>query len=316
MIRFEDLTVFIRTAEAGSLSAAARALECSPAVASAALARLEQALGQRLLVRSTRSARLSPAGERYLPYALEAMRAIEEGRMSLAGSGSKLVGQLRIGAPSDLGRNLLREWLDEFQAGHPALELRLQVSDRLSDLFREPVDLALRYGSPHDASLIALPLRPENRRIAVASNAYLERHGTPRSPQELEAHEGLLYTVGSQLNDRWSFWQQENEQQARMKSRRIAEDGDLVRRWALDGYGIACLSELDVARDIAAGRLIHLLPDWLGEKNALYFVCAHRSLLSPAVIALREFLLARLSPADARDIVAENPRPSAREKPS
>ena len=294
MIRLEDLNVFVRTAEAGSLSAAARALECSPAVASAALARLEQALGERLLLRSTRSARLSPAGERYLPYAIEALRAIEEGKLSLAGASGKLVGQLRIGAPSDFGRNRLREWLDEFQACHPQLGLRLQVGDRLSDLFREPVDAALRYGSPHDESLVALALAPENRRVAVASPAYLASHGHPGEPEALESHAGLLYTVGDQVNERWSFTRGLETRSVTMKSRRIAEDGDLVRRWAVDGHGVAFLSGLDVSRDIEAGRLVRLLPAWQGEKVALYFVCPHRSLLSPAIMALRDHLLAQI----------------------
>lgn len=297
MFRLEDLTVFVRAAEAGNLSAAARALDCSPAVASAALARLESALGQRLLLRSTRSARLSPAGERFLPHAIEALRALEEGRASLVGDGASLRGQLRVSAPSDLGRNLLRAWLDEFQALHPALTLRLQTGDRLSNLFREPVDVALRYGSPNDESLFATALAPDNRRITVASPVYLAQHGTPASPDELIQHLCLRYTVGDRTNDHWTYSCDGQTHTVAVAGNRVAEDGDVVRRWAVDGHGIACLSQLDVACDIAAGRLVHLFPNWVGEQVPLYLVCAQRSSLSPTITALRLYLRTQLANA-------------------
>ena len=298
MFRLEDLTVFVRTVEAGNLSAAARALDCSSAVASAALMRLESALGQRLLVRTTRNMRLSPAGERFLPHAIEALRVLDEAQASLSDDGAALRGQVRISAPSDLGRNQLREWLDEFQTNHPDLQLRLQVGDRLSNLFREPVDIALRYGSVRDESLIAQPLVPDNRRVAVASAGYIARCGNPATPDELRTHACLLYTVEEKANDRWRFYRGSEEAVVSAGGHRIAEDGDVVRRWALDGYGIAYLSALDVARDLSAGRLVRLLPDWLGEVVPLYFVCAHRALLSPTVISLKQMLLERLQTPD------------------
>ena len=265
MLRLEDLTVFVRAAEAGNLSAAARALDCSSAVASAALARLETALGQRLLLRTTRSARLSPAGERFLPHAIEALRVLEAGQASLDDDGAVLRGQVRISAPSDLGRHQLREWLDEFQTKHPKLDVRLQVGDRLSNLFREPVDIALRYGAVHDESLVAQSLAPDNRRVAVASVAYLDRWIAPASPSDLSAHACLLYTVDDKTNDRWRFHRGNDEQTVTVAGRRVAEDGDVVRHWALDGHGIAYLSEIDVARDLASGRLIRLLPTGLAK---------------------------------------------------
>lgn len=295
MFRLEDLQVFVRAAEAGSLSAAARALGCSAAVASAALARLETALGQCLLLRTTRNLRLSPAGERFLPHAREALCALEAARASLTGEGVQLNGQLRISAPSDLGRHLLREWLDDFQAQHPALCLRLQLGDRLSNLFREPVDAALRYGSPQDESLVAHTLAPLNRRCAVASPSYLARHGRPARPEALVKHPCLLYTVGERANDRWSFVRGDESVEITVCGTRIAEDGDVVRRWAIDGHGVACLSRLDVCRDLASRRLVEMLPDWQGEVVALYLVCAQRSTFSPAITALRQHLIARLT---------------------
>jgi len=294
MIRLEDLEIFVRAADAGNLSAAARMLDCSPAVASAALARLEEALGQRLLVRSTRHAKLSVAGERYLPFAREALQAIEAGRAKLAGTQPSLTGRLQISAPSDFGRHLLRTWLDEFQERHPALELRLHVGDRLSDLFREPVDVAIRYGTIHDADLVALALLPSIRRVAVAAPAYLARNPGLASPQELIHHACLLYTVGERVNNRWSFTQGDHTEFVTVQGSRVADDGDVVRKWAIDAHGVACLSWLDVAADISSGCLVHLLPDWLGEIVPLHFVCAHRAQLSPTLSALRAHLLLKL----------------------
>ncbi|ERI51013.1 hypothetical protein N878_24165, partial [Pseudomonas sp. EGD-AK9] len=171
MLRFDDLQLFVRTAETGSLSAAARLLEVSPAVASAALKRLEQQLQVRLLARSTRSLRLTPEGELFLGHARLALHSLEDGRRQLAGSKAEIGGVLQLSVPSDFGRNTLLPWLDAFQREHPQLHLRLLLGDRVADLFREPVDIALRYGAPEDSSLVALPLAADNRRVLCAAPA-------------------------------------------------------------------------------------------------------------------------------------------------
>ena len=294
MIRLEDLQLFVRTVEAGSLSGAARALDCSPAVASAALARLEAELGQRLLLRTTRTARLSPAGERLLPHARRTLQAIDDVRSSITTPLTPLQGTMRISVPSDLGRHQLRQWIDAFQIDHPGIQLRLQVGDRLSNLFREPVDAAIRYGSPNDDSLIARELAPNNRRCAVASPDYLAHAGSPDHPQALGKHECLLYTVADRTDDCWVFESERRRVEVTVSGSRVAEDGEVVRRWAVEGYGIACLSQLDVATDLAAGRLRLVLPTWQGEPAPLYFVTAERSESSPILTALREHLLIQL----------------------
>src|SRR3989344_3837427 len=142
MLRFDDLQLFVTTADLGNLSAAARRLDISPAVASAALKRLEQQLDVRLFSRSTRSLRLTPEGELFL--------------------------------------------------GHARLQLRLLLGDRVAALFREPVDIALRYGAPEDSSLVALPVAAANRRVLCAAPQYLHKHGTPQTVDELSEHNCLL----------------------------------------------------------------------------------------------------------------------------
>lgn len=169
MLRFDDLQLFVRAADLGSLSAAAQVMDLSPAVASAALKRIEQQLGARLLARSTRSLRLTAEGDGFLEYARAALSSLDEGRRLLASGQDHVSGVLQLSAPSDFGRNQLLPWLDEFQREYPQLTVRLLLGDRIADLFRQPVDIALRYGEPEDSSLVALPVAPNNVRVLCAS---------------------------------------------------------------------------------------------------------------------------------------------------
>lgn len=288
------MALFIRTADSGSLSAAARSMDLSPAVASAALKRLETELGVLLFVRTTRSIRLTVAGERLLSRSrpvLEELQAAEE--EAVAGR-AVISGDLQISMPSDLGRNIILRWLDQFQGQYPDVRLRVQLSDRLANVFRDPVDLAIRYGKPPDSSMVAMTLVPDNRRVLCASPAYLEAHGEPRSPEELGKHNCLCFMLGDMLYHHWRFMKDGELVEVEVSGNRVSDDSDAVRRWALDGYGVCYRSRLDVAHDLAAGRLRTLCDDWQGESVPLYLVCPDRRQMSPTIRTLREFLELRL----------------------
>ncbi|WP_374358976.1 LysR family transcriptional regulator [Pseudoduganella danionis] len=293
MLKLDDLTVFVRTADSGSLSAAARELAISPALASAALKRLETALGWRLLARTTRSLRLTEEGENYLRHAREALRLLQEGQEALQQGQDTPGGLLRIAMPSDLGRNFLVRWLDEFQTRYPRVSFQLSVSDRVSDLYRQPVDLAIRYGRLDDSSLVALPLAPDNRRVLVAAPAYLQGHGTLQTLNDLLQHNCLRFMVDEVIHDRWQFGQGSELQELHVQGNRSADDADVVRRWAVAGLGIAYKSRLDLADDIRAGRLQVLLPQLAGEAAPLNMLCMHRQHITPTVLQLRDFLRER-----------------------
>jgi DNA-binding transcriptional LysR family regulator len=295
MMRLEDLQIFVRTADCGSFSAAARAMDLSPAVASVALKRLEAELACRLFVRSTRSLRLTLDGERYLEYARSVLATLEAGRQAITADKQVLRGSLTLSMPSDLGRNLLLPWLDAFMEQHPALSLQLRVSDRLADLYRQPVDLALRYGVPGDSSLVALPLLADNRRVLCAAPAYFARHGAPQTPTELRQHQCLRLVLGDTVHSRWTLTLGSETHAIHVSGSRIADDGELVRRWALAAQGIAYKSRLDVLEDLRAGRLQTTLTGYGTELAPLYLVCAHRLSLSPAVVRLCAFLRQRLA---------------------
>lgn len=293
MWSLRDIEIFVATAETGSLSAAARRLDLTPAAASAAVKRLERELHVALFVRSTRSLRLTQEGEIFLQHCRQGLQAFADGRNLLAGGDATVRGTMQISLPSDLGRNLILPWLDDFQARHPQLQMRVQLSDRIAGVYRQPIDIALRYGLPPDSSLVVLPVAPDNQRVLCASPAYLARAGTPKTPTALIGHNCLCYLLGDAIHDRWCFVRGGREESVRVRGDRVSDDGDAVRRWAVAGHGIAYKSALDVADDLHAGRLTALCQEWRGEAAPLNLVCADRRQINPAVRELREFLAAR-----------------------
>jgi len=300
MLRLEDLTLFVRSAALGSFSSAAREADLPPGQVSAAIQRLERELDLRLFVRSTRSLRLTAEGERYLPYATDVLALLHEGHERSRSEEGDLSGVLQVSAPSDVGRNVLLPWITAFCASHPRLSLRLLLSDRVSDVFREPVDVAIRYGLAEDASYVALPLAPENRRVLVASPDYLAAHGRPASLDDLSRHRCVLYLLGGRLYDKWVFPVEGKRRLVAVNGAMICDDADVARRWAVAGQGIAYKSWLDVCADVEAGTLEVVLPHQPGESAPLSLICPHRKQFSPAVRQLQALLRERLAPLEAR----------------
>lgn len=300
MIRFDDLALFARTAALGSFSNAAREADLLPGQVSAAIQRLERELDVRLFARSTRSLRLTAEGEQYLPYAEEVLSVLREGRERLHGERHALQGTLKIAAPSDFGRNVLLPWLTRFRDQHPKLVLKLSLSDRVTDVFRDPVDIAFRYGVAGNASYVALPLGEDNRRVLVASPRYIERYGRPRTLDELAMHACLPYFIGGRVYDKWVFPASGMRRQVSVRGALLCDDAELARRWAVDGWGIAYKSWIDVCDDVTAGRLEVLVPDQPGEVVPLNLVCPHRRQFSPAVRYLYAELRERIVAMTAR----------------
>ncbi len=284
---------FVRAARAASLSEAARAFDLSPAVASAAIKRIEADLGVKLFVRSTRNLRLTAEGEGFLQQCEQGLEIIAHACESLTTGRDVVRGYVQLSVPSDLGRNLIVGWLHEFRKRYPEVRLRLQVSDRLADVYREQVDVALRYGSPPDSSLIGLPVAPANCRVLCASPRYLQEHGTPSSPRDLEQHNCLCFMLNDRSHNRWTFVRDGESMHVDVKGSFQCDDGDAVRRLALLGEGIAYKSHIDIAEDLRQGGLVSLCGDWTGETAPLYLVCADRHQLRPSVRLLRDFLAER-----------------------
>ncbi|PHN54427.1 LysR family transcriptional regulator [Pseudomonas sp. ICMP 8385] len=286
MIRIDDLGLFLRSAALGSFTAAAVEANLLPGQVAAAIKRLERELQVRLFTRTTRSLRLSAEGEQYLPTARGVLEQLALGQERLRGDNAPLRGTLQIAAPSDLGRNLLLPMLTEFRRQHPELTLRFLVSDQVTNLFRDPVDVALRYGWNADANYIALPLAPWNRRVLVASPDYVARHGAPASIDDLTRHPCLLYLQNGRLHDRWEL----GAHTVQVAGPLFSDDADVVRRWAVAGEGIAYKCWLDVYAEVQAQRLVVLLPEIPGDVYPLSFACPHRGQMSRAVTQLYQYL--------------------------
>jgi DNA-binding transcriptional LysR family regulator len=308
MTRLADLELLLRTADLGSLTAAAKALDWSPAAASAAVKRMEAQWGVAVFVRSTRSLRLSAEGERLLPHVRQAMQAMDEARAAAQLQRTTLQGEVQVAMPSDLGRSVLLPWLQAFQERHPELALRAHLSDRNTDLMRAPVDIAIRYGAPADSAQVALPLVPGNTRVLVAAPGYLARHGAPARPEDLIRHEALRFMLRDELPKTWRFQIDGQWQDVPVQGRHSANDGEVVKRWALAGVGLAYKSRLDVAAELASGALQQLQPGWGGDPSPLYLVVPGRRQLTPAARALRDWLAQCLAPG------ATPPAPAAHVK--
>lgn len=298
MTRLTDLELFVRTADLGSLTAAAKAMNWSPAAASATVKRLETTWGAEIFVRSTRSLRLSAEGERMLPLVRKALSALSEAQALVSKNHTVLRGELQISMPSDLGRHVLLPWLETFQQRHPDLSLRLHLSDRNADFMRAPMDMAIRYGPPRDSAQVALPLVQGTTRILVASPDYIRRHGIPATPSELVQHEALSFMRGDDVPKTWRLRVDGDWIEIPVQGRRSANDSEVVTRWALAGLGIAYRAQIEMAEHIAQGRLVHINPHWEGEPALLHLVVPGRKQVTSAVRALRDHLvplLARLA---------------------
>ena len=160
-----------------------------------------------------------------------------EGEQAIREKHRGLSGVLQISAPSDFGRNLLLGWLDEFRQQHPHIQLQLLINDRQADLFREPVDVALRFGPLADSSLVALPILPQHRRLICASPDYLRRHGAPQTPADLALHSILVYQPSGKRQVEWRLWRGEELVEVPLNGSYFTDDGEIARRWALAGHG-------------------------------------------------------------------------------
>lgn len=288
MLRLEDLTLFVRAAALGNFSEVAREAGLPPAQVSSAIKRLETQLNIRLFARSTRSLRLTPEGETWLPFATQMLETLHAGLQKIQAPEDEVRGTLQIAVPSDLGRNLLLGVFQAFARRHPALRLRLLFSDHLTDVFKDPVDVAFRYGHNEDASFISLPVAAENRRVLVASPDWIARHGEPQTPEQLQDKNVLTYSLRGRLYDRWTLMQEGLKQDVQVSGSITSDDAEVIRRLAIAGEGIANKSWLDVSEDIAQGRLNIILPQYHCDSVPLNMICPHRKQLSPAVRLLYE----------------------------
>lgn len=288
----QDLDVIVKIAELKSITAAAQSLDMQTATASAALKRVEKQLGIELFIRTTRQLRLSTAGERYIPQCQQALQLLDQAQQNTRDDLTQVEGELRIALSSDLGRNIVVPWLDEFVEQHPKISLKINLSDSNIDFYRDSVDIAIRYGSPQDSNLYGFKICNVPA-LLCATREYLAAHGTPAHPQQLASHNGLFYQLHDTTYDVWKFTRQGRDYKIKMRGNRAANDGDLVRRWCVSGKGIAIKSSLDIAEDLLSHKVVNVMPEYKPRSTQLWLVCPTRQSITPAVRLLRDALRAK-----------------------
>ena len=263
-MHIDDFSLFLRVSNAQSLSEAARHLDQTPASVSARLKRIEEELGVRLVERTTRSLRLTPEGERFAQTCETITATWARGRSLLRHDARAVEGRIHLAAPTDTSTQFLAEWIGDYAKLHPRLVITLRVGDRMHDLPREAVDIAIRYGELNDSSMVSRVLVRAHR-ILVAAPKYLERSAPLQSPAELENHRCLAWLTRDQPKVQWSFVSPSGASETVVVKPSLCGDSLLVRQWAVRGEGIAYKANVDVAADLRAGRLVRLLGDYEGE---------------------------------------------------
>jgi DNA-binding transcriptional LysR family regulator len=294
-----DVRLFVEAARLGSLSAAGRKLGLTPAAASARLARLEAELHARLFERTTRQLRLTDEGRSYLTCSEHALRSLDDAKAALQEGQNAVRGKVRISATSDFGRNLLMTWLDEFRARYPEVRFALTLTDSISNLVQEDIDLAIRFGIPSDSSLVARRLAP-NPRVLCAAPKYIAKHGEPRDPADLARFDCIVIGSPAGPVNEWRFTHGKRGVESQtyvvpLENALESSDGEAVRQWTLCGYGLSVKSIWDVADDLRAGRLQIVMPDWRYADAPVHALYHRNRYLAPRVRALLEFLTERFA---------------------
>ena len=288
MGKFTQMATFAEVVARGSLSAAARAEGIAPAMIGRRLDALEARLGVKLLQRTTRKLVLTDEGVAFLEDCQRILGEVDDAEAAVSEHSARATGHLLVSAPAGFGRQHVAPLLPSFLAEHRDVTVNLNLNDRVVDVLGEGVDVAIRIASLSDSNLVAVKLA-DNRRVVVASPAYLKRHGQPRHPTDLARHNCLaISSDGSQRG--WTFL--DNGQQLTLKvgGNMVCNDGAVLHEWALAGKGLAWRSMWEVGEQIASGALSTVLDDFAAPGNDIHAVFAQRRHLPLRIRAFVDFL--------------------------
>ena len=294
-----NIGVLAAIVEGGSFARAADVLGLSRSGVSRAVSRLETRVGVRLLSRTTRAVALTDEGRKLYSEVAPLLTGIEEAVTVTCGSAVTVRGRLRVNVDAFFSRLLFTPHIDEFLSLYPDLSLELIARDQLGDLVSEGFDIAVRFGTPPESSLVARKLL-ETRTITVASPAYLKLHGRPEVPADLANHVCIQFrsSLTGQPIEKWDFRKKGKVVEIKTAGRlMVAEFGTLLGA-CLGGVGIARVKAIGVEHLIEEGALVEVLADWTGEPYPLYALYPSRHLPPAKVRAFIDFLLSRVAQAD------------------
>ncbi|MGT0249762.1 LysR family transcriptional regulator [Burkholderia pyrrocinia] len=289
-IDLNQLVVFVRVIQAGSLSEAARRMDLPKSTVSRKISDLEERVGERLIQRTTRKLSFTEAGRVLFERVGPAMSDIEEAESAVAGMRGTPRGVLRIAVP--MSSSTLGPIVAEYLVRHPEVAVEMVCSDRLVDLVEERFDVAIRAGALVDSTLVARNLGTAKSMLVVAPE-YSKRHGVPKTPAELTSHACVAFGGGATPHV-WTLESRGKRVEVRIRPRLTVNDMEIARESALAGVGIACLPELFCADDVRSKRLLHLLADWSFAQIPVHALYPTRRHLSPKVVAFVDLLAARI----------------------
>ena len=275
MDRLKQIESFVAVATKGSLTASAATEGVAPAVIGRRIDALEERLGVKLLLRSTRRISLTHEGSAFLEDCQRILADITNAEASVSAGGVKASGHLRVTAPAGFGRRHVAPLVPGFLALHPEVGLSLNLSDRVVDIVHEGFDCAVRVGDMPDSSLVSVRLA-DNRRLCVAAPAYLARAGTPASPAELGRHECLTLSSDASQTRGWAFTVDGAVTHLRPSGRIDCSDGQVLHAWCLQGLGLAWRSTWEVEQELAQGTLVAVLEDFAAPPNGIFAVVPQR----------------------------------------
>jgi len=292
MDKFADIQAFVAVVETQGFSAAALRLGVGKSVVSRRVGLLEKRLGVQLMQRTTRRLSLTDAGRQFHARAVHILADLEDAEQAVVDEAAELRGSLKLAAPLSFGLRHLSPAVADFLNQHPGIELDLDLNDRWVNLVEEGFDMAVRIGTLKDSSLLARRLG-RVRFVTCASPEYLQRHGTPGHPSDLEQHAGLQY---SNLSARqyWRFRAPNRDQLiAQPDIRMRANNGDVLVQAAIAGMGIVISPTFIVAEHLRSGRLQTVLEDFSFRQEGIYAVYPPGRLVSRRIRAFSDFLATR-----------------------
>lgn len=310
MDRFANMQTFVAVVDAGTITAAADRLAVAKSAVSRRLAELEQHLGVQLLRRTTRRLDLTDTGRSYYQRCQRILEDVRETEAAVSTEHRALRGRIRISVPMTFGMLHLRTAISEFLAANPAVSFDLDLGDRQVDLMREGFDLAIRISQLADSSLIARRIAPI-RTVVCASSSYWDEHGRPATPDELARHACLHYTLTAAPGT-WRYrYKDGSEGSVEVPGRLRANNGDVLRDFAVSGLGVAILPTFIVYRAIERGELEPVLTEIEWSPLTAYAVYPQSRHLSTRIRAFVAFLGERFGDAPYWDRCLQNPRAPA-----
>ncbi len=288
-----DIQLFVEIIKAGNLSAAARALNSSPAAMSRGLAALESRLGVRLVTRTSRAFTLTEEGCLFYERCQRIVTDIVEAEAEASSKLGAVRGKLRVGAPNEIGRRIVAQLIAKFIEKYPDVQVHLTLSDSGLDVIDDGLDIALRVDLPEDSSLIARKIF-SSKRIVCASPAYLKAYGTPAHPDELQQHNCIRLVRGRRVIDSWLFQENGKKFMVTVNGTLTTTSAEVIHDWVRSGKGVALKATWDLLPELADGTIVECLEPFWCDKIDLFAISANRTHQPPRIRTFLDFIAAKL----------------------